>query len=219
MLIAEKLSLTFGDTVALAEASATVGAGEVVALVGASGSGKSTMLHCMAGLLRPASGRVLFDGHEITNLDDDSRSDVRRSRFGFVFQFAELVPELTLRENIALPLELIGVKRKDRDARVEELVEALGLREHADRRAAQVSGGQAQRAAIARGIAHKPKVVFADEPTGALDSDNGKLVLDAFLALARHNGTAILLVTHDHTVAEWADRVLTMRDGRTVESS
>lgn len=213
MLSAENLTLSYGNTVALANASATVRRGEVVALVGPSGSGKSTMLYCMAGLLRPDSGKVLFDGVDLTQLDDDARSDLRRRDFGFVFQFAELVPELSLRENIMLPLELNGVGRRERHARVRELLHELGIEEQADRRPAKVSGGQAQRAAVARAIAHRPRVIFADEPTGALDSKNSLVVLDALIKLASVNDTAVVLVTHDPQVADRAHRTIHMHDG------
>ncbi|WSA89981.1 ABC transporter ATP-binding protein [Micromonospora sp. NBC_01796] len=213
VLSAENLTLSYGSTVALANASATVHRGEVVAFVGPSGSGKSTMLYCMAGLLHPDGGKVSFDGVDLTKLDDPSRSDLRRRDFGFVFQFAELVPELSLRENIMLPLELNGVGRRDRRARVEELLQQLGIEEQADRRPAKVSGGQAQRAAVARAMAHRPRVLFADEPTGALDSQNGVVVLDALLKLASVDDTAVVLVTHDPQVAGRAHRTVRMHDG------
>ncbi|GAA2217966.1 ABC transporter ATP-binding protein [Micromonospora olivasterospora] len=213
MLSAEKLTLSFGKTVALAGASATVHRGEVLALVGPSGSGKSTMLYCMAGLLDPDGGKVEFDGRILTKLNDDVRSDLRRREFGFVFQFAELVPELSLRENVSLPLELNGVSRREREARVDELLDRLGIAEQAGRRPAKVSGGQAQRAAVARAMAHRPRVLFADEPTGALDSQNGTLVLDALLDLAAVDETAVVLVTHDPEISARAHRVVQMRDG------
>lgn len=213
MLSAEEVTLSFGKTVALAGASATVHRGEVLALVGPSGSGKSTMLYCMAGLLQPDGGKVEFDGKVLTKLGDDARSDLRRREFGFVFQFAELVPELSLRENVALPLELNGVPRRQREARVDELLDRLGITEQADRRPAKVSGGQAQRAAVARAMAHRPRVLFADEPTGALDSQNGAVVLEALLDLAAVDETAVVLVTHDPQISKRAHRVVQMRDG------
>ncbi|MER5220764.1 ABC transporter ATP-binding protein [Streptomyces flaveus] len=215
MLAADNLTLSFGRTVALASASATVRRGEVVAVRGPSGSGKSTMLQCMAGLVRPDSGVVTFDGTELTSLSGRRRSQLRLRQFGFVFQNCELVPELTLRENVMLPLELTGFPRARRAGRVAELLDRLDIAWDADRRPAQVSGGQAQRAAVARAVAHRPGVVFADEPTGALDRGNSTAVLDLLIALAREDDAAVVLVTHDATVAERADRTVEMCDGMT----
>lgn len=216
MLSGKSLSLTIGATVALADASVTVAPGEVVAIMGPSGCGKSTLLYCLAGLLLPDAGTVMFDGSDLTALTDADRSELRRKNFGFVFQFAELVPELTLRENIALPLDLVRIRGSQKRQRVAELLESLCLGTEAGRRPAKVSGGQAQRAAVARALAHRPRVVFADEPTGALDSSNGTAVLDALIGLARGEGSSILLVTHDADVASKADRTITMQDGSTL---
>lgn len=216
MLKAENLSLSYGATVALAGASATVAQGEIVALVGQSGSGKSSMLYCMAGLLRPSGGQVRYGKYDIGRMGPEPLAALRRSRFGFVFQSAELVPELSLRENISLPLELLKVRGPERRRRVDDLIEHLGLTGEASRRPALVSGGQAQRAAVARAIAHRPEVIFADEPTGSVDSANGTAILDAFVALAREHGTAVALVTHDPGIAVRADRVIELRDGRNV---
>ncbi|GGQ60893.1 ABC transporter ATP-binding protein [Couchioplanes caeruleus subsp. azureus] len=177
------------------------------------------MLYCLAGILQPDSGEVLFNGRDLCRMSDDERSDVRRRHFGFVFQFADLVPELTLRENIELPLTLNGVGRRDRRKRVAELVETLGLQGQAGRRPAFVSGGQAQRAAVARALAHRPAVLFADEPTGALDTENGAVVFNALIELANGSGAAVVLVTHDNALAARAHRVVTMRDGKTDEES
>jgi len=215
VLAADNLALSYGRTVALASASATVRRGEVVAVRGPSGSGKSTMLQCMAGLVRPDSGVVTFDGTELTSLSERTRSRLRLREFGFVFQYSELVPELTLRENVTLPLELTGSPRARRAGRVAELLDRLGIVAEADRRPAQVSGGQAQRAAVARAIVHRPRVVFADEPTGALDGGNSTVVLDLLMTLAREDGAAVVLVTHDTTVAERAERTVVMCDGTT----
>lgn len=218
MLSARDVGLTYGKTVALAGASATVAEGSVVALIGASGSGKSSLLYCLAGLLTPDTGEIRLDDVVLNNLSEDERSELRRKHFGFVFQFAELVPELTLRENIALPLDLNGWRRADRKKRVDDLLEQLDIVGQADRRPVQVSGGQAQRAAVARAIVHRPRLLFADEPTGALDSVNGAIVLSAMLQLAKENGTSVVLVTHDKSVAGQADEIIEMRDGRMVGS-
>ena len=215
LLAADCICLAYGSTLALSSASLSVDAGEVVALTGPSGSGKSTLLYCLAGLVVPDSGGVTFHGRPLSGASDVERSDLRRRSFGFVFQFAELVPELSLRENIALPLELNGVGRGERRERVEELVTALGIEGSAGRRPSQVSGGQAQRAAVARAVAHRPEVLFCDEPTGSLDSEAAEVVLSQLLTLAKDGGAAVVLVTHSEPVAAAADRRVEMRDGRT----
>jgi putative ABC transport system ATP-binding protein len=156
----------------------------------------------------------VFGDVDLSSLGTEALAAVRRQHFGFVFQFAELVPELSLRDNISLPLELLRVPRRERQERVEHLLAKLDLSEHADRRPSQVSGGQAQRAAVGRALVHRPSVVFADEPTGSLDSRNGQVVLELFLAASRDIGAAVVLVTHDPNVASWADREVVVRDGR-----
>lgn len=213
MLVVRDVEHSFGSTVALGGASATVGPGERIALVGPSGSGKTTLLYCMAGLITPDTGAVSFHDRDFAGLTDIERSALRLRSFGFVFQLAELVPELTLRENIALPLDLLGVPRRRRADRVGELLDRLGITAQADRRPARVSGGQAQRAAVARAVAHRPEVVFADEPTGSLDSANGAAVMDLLFGLSAEQGTALVLVTHDRELARRADRVVVLRDG------
>jgi putative ABC transport system ATP-binding protein len=217
VLSARDVGLTYGKTVALAGASATVAEGSVVALSGASGSGKSSLLYCLAGLLTPDTGEIRLDDVLLNNLSEDERSELRRKHFGFVFQFAELVPELTLRENIALPLELNGWRRADRKKRVDDLLHQLDIVEQADRRPVQVSGGQAQRAAVARAIVHRPRLLFADEPTGALDSLNGEQVMQLLTTAARERDAAVVLVTHEPRVAAYSDREVVVRDGRTRE--
>ncbi len=212
----EGLQLSFGPTPALRGASLAMPRGELTALMGPSGSGKSTLMHCLAGILRPDKGQVWLDGEELTRLTERRRSDVRLRRMGFVFQNGDLVPELTLLENVALPLQLTGSKARPAHDRARELLSRLGIVAEADRRAGAVSGGQAQRAAVARAMVHRPDVLFADEPTGALDTATGEQVLDAITGLARDEDITVLLVTHDNRVAAHADRLLTMRDGRVV---
>lgn len=214
MIDVKNVSLSFGGVLALDGVDLTVAKGETVALVGVSGSGKSSLLYCMSGLLSPTSGSVEVAGIQLAGLSSEELAAFRRRHLGFVFQFSELVPELTLRDNIALPLELNGERGAAVRRRTDELIDALDLGERADARPARVSGGQAQRAAVARAIAHRPAVVFADEPTGALDSTNGEAVLAALLQLSHENGATVVLVTHDHTVAGRADRVVTLEDGR-----
>ncbi len=219
MLEAREVSLDYGQVRALDAITLTVDRREVVALVGASGSGKSSLLYCMAGLLAPTSGEITIAGTSLTGLSREELAELRRNQMGFVFQFAQLVPELSLQDNIALPLELAGWRRRASRQRVGELIARLGLDERADAKPHQVSGGQAQRAAVARAIAHRPSVLFADEPTGALDTENGRAVLDLMIDLAQENDASVVLVTHDHSVAASADRVVELKDGRRTDGS
>ena len=213
MLTADRVRVSYGETVALAGASVTVNPGELIALMGASGSGKSTLLYCLSGLVVPDDGTVTYEAQDLGGISRQERSRLRREEFGFVFQFAELVPELSLFDNISLPLELKGVPRRERRERVLGMSERLGIRDQLDRRSHQVSGGQAQRAAVARALVGHPRIVFADEPTGALDSRNADVVLQSLLELASKVGSAVVVATHDETVAKAASRVERMADG------
>ena len=217
LLVAERLRLSYGPTTALSDASLEVHAGEVVALMGPSGSGKSTLLHCLAGILRPDAGRVRYDGQDLTAMTDTERSALRRSDFGFVFQFGQLVPELTCEENVALPLRLSGVGRRQAHATARQWLDRLEVPEVARKRPGQVSGGEGQRVAVARALVTTPRVVFADEPTGALDSLNGERVMQLLVTAARDAGAAVVLVTHEPRVAAYSDREAVVRDGRVRE--
>ena len=211
---ARDLVISFGETPALRGASVSVKRGEVLAVMGPSGSGKSTLLYCLAGILVPDSGEVYLDGERLDALREQERSKLRRDRFGFVFQFGQLVPELTAEENVALPLLLGGIRRAEalRVARSWfERLELDGLERH---RAGEMSGGQAQRVALARGLVAHPEVLFADEPTGSLDSLNGELVMGLLTNAAREQGTTVILVTHESRVAAYADREVIVRDGK-----
>lgn len=214
MLQAKALSVRYGQTQALAGVDMEIGPGECVAVMGASGSGKSTLLHLLAGILRPDEGEIWLDGSRIDTLSDNARSALRLRRFGFVLQFGDLVPELSLRENVELPLRLMKHGRSQTRAAAAHLLAELEIDEVADRRPGQVSGGQAQRAAVARALVHRPAVVFADEPTGALDSIAGELVLDALTGLAGQHGSSVVLVTHEARTASYANRTVFLRDGR-----
>jgi putative ABC transport system ATP-binding protein len=214
LLAAEDVSLSYGETRALDGAGLRVHAGEILALMGPSGSGKSTLLHCLAGIITPQSGRILFQGRDLTSMSDAERSALRRGTFGFVFQFGQLVPELTCLENVALPLRLSGVRRKQAHATAAEWLERLEVTDVAGKRPGQVSGGQGQRVAVARALVTRPTVVFADEPTGALDSLNGERVMHLFIAAVRDTGAAVVLVTHEARVAAYSDREAVVRDGR-----
>jgi len=204
---------SFGQTPALRGASVSVPRGEILVVMGPSGSGKSTLLHCMAGILVPESGEVWFEGRRIDTMRESERSALRRDRFGFVFQFGQLVPELTAEENVALPLLLGGVRRGEALARAREWFGRLGLDGLERHRSGEMSGGQAQRVALARGLVAGPEVLFADEPTGALDSLAGEQVMNLLTAAARDQGTTLILVTHDPRVAAYAAREVIVRDG------
>ncbi|MCO1594933.1 ABC transporter ATP-binding protein [Micromonospora sp. RHAY321] len=211
---ARDAEFAFGRTPALRGASIAVDAGEILAIMGPSGSGKSTLLHCLAGILVPDSGEILFDGVRVDTMSEPERSSLRRDRFGFVFQFGQLVPELTAAENVALPLLLSGVRRTQALRRAYAWFERLGLDGMEQRRSGELSGGQAQRVALARGLVAEPQVLFADEPTGALDSLTGEQVMDLLVSAAREQGTTVILVTHEARIAAYADREVMVRDGR-----
>ncbi|MFI1070414.1 ABC transporter ATP-binding protein [Streptomyces puniciscabiei] len=213
VLSAAEVDLFYGDTPAVRNAEISLRRGEVVAITGQSGSGKSSLLYCLAGVLPVARGEVRFEGRVLAELADEELSAVRRERFGFVFQYGELLPELTIEENTALPLRLAGQRKAPALAAAVEVLGRLGLADLRHRRPSQVSGGQNQRVAVARALVHQPAIVFADEPTGSLDSANATAVLEEFLSLARSQGTAVVLVTHDEQVAARADSHYMMRDG------
>ncbi|KJY31804.1 MULTISPECIES: ABC transporter ATP-binding protein [Streptomyces] len=214
LLVATGLCKAYGTTKALDDAAFSIHPGEVVAVMGPSGSGKSTLLHCLAGIVAPDAGTVTYDGRDLTALGDAERSALRRSQFGFVFQFGQLVPELTCVENVALPLRLAGVRRKEAEATALGWMERLQVEDVGAKRPGEVSGGQGQRVAVARALVTRPRVVFADEPTGALDSLNGELVMQLLTEAARAASAAVVLVTHETRVAAYSDREIVVRDGR-----
>jgi putative ABC transport system ATP-binding protein len=188
--------------------------GQFAAIMGPSGSGKSTLMHLMAGLDRPTSGSVRVDGEEIAKLDDKGRTRLRRDRLGFVFQAFNLVPVLTAEENILLPLTLAG-RKPDREW-YDTLIDAVGLRDRLTHRPSELSGGQQQRVAVARALIHRPAVVFADEPTGNLDSKSSEEVLELLRHAVDDFGQTVVMVTHDATAAAHADRIVVLRDGEIV---
>jgi putative ABC transport system ATP-binding protein len=211
---AEDVRKSFGGTVALDGLSFQMGGGEIVAILGPSGSGKSTLLLCLAGILTPDDGDVRYRGRSLASVSDAVRTRLRRDEFGFVFQFGQLVPELTALDNASLPLRLAGLTRRDAIARAREFLGTLGVDDIADKRAGEMSGGQAQRVAVARALVTRPRVIFADEPTGSLDSTNGELVMELLVSTARHQGSSVVLVTHEPQVAAYADREVVVRDGK-----
>ncbi|MFB6827148.1 ABC transporter ATP-binding protein [Streptomyces virginiae] len=214
LLAATDLRKAYGSTTALDGAEFSIHAGEVVAVMGPSGSGKSTLLHCLAGIVPPDSGSITYAGRELTTMSDAERSELRRTEFGFVFQFGQLVPELTCVENVALPLRLTGVKRKDAERTALRWMEQLQVEDLGAKRPGEISGGQGQRVAVARALVTGPRVIFADEPTGALDSLNGELVMQLLTEAARSANAAVVLVTHETRVAAYSDREIVVRDGR-----
>jgi putative ABC transport system ATP-binding protein len=215
LLRAEGLHRSFGSTQALAGAGLEIHSGEIVALMGPSGSGKSTLMHCLSGILQPDSGSVFYRDRSLGEMSDGERSALRRSDFGFVFQFGQLVPELTCVENVALPLRLSGIKAPSARRTAMDFLQRLEVSELATMRPGEVSGGEGQRVAVARALATRPAVIFADEPTGALDSLNGERVMSMLTDAARSDGVAVLLVTHEARVAAYSDREIVVRDGTT----
>jgi putative ABC transport system ATP-binding protein len=213
LLAARGLVKAHGPTPALRGASLELAAGEVLAVTGASGSGKSTLLHCLAGIVRPDSGTVEYAGERLDLLPEKRLSELRRTDFGVVFQFGQLIPELTAADNVALPLMLAGTSRAAARERAGEWLERFGVRGQESLRPGEMSGGQAQRVALARALVTAPKAVFADEPTGALDSLAGEQVMTALIHTARETGAAVVLITHDAQVAAYADREVSLRDG------
>lgn len=198
-------------------ASADLYPGQAVALVGPSGSGKSTLLH-IAGLLEtPDAGSVLVNGADCSRMNDAERTAVRRAQLGFVYQFHQLLPEFSAMENVALPQMIQGRSRKDAEAKAKEMLSMLGLAERVDHRPAELSGGEQQRTAIARGLANEPRLLLADEPTGNLDPSTSERVFHDLMALIEHTGVAALIATHNLELAQRMHRVLRLDNGRLVE--
>lgn len=214
LLAATDVHKRFGNTVALDGVSLEVAGGEIVAVLGPSGSGKSTLLLSLAGILLPDDGDVSYRGRSLARMSDAARTRLRCADFGFVFQFGQLVPELTAIDNVSLPLRLAGMRRRDAVGRATGWLATLDVDDVADKRAGEMSGGQAQRVAVARALVTEPRAVFADEPTGSLDSINGEMVMELLVAAARRQGTSVVLVTHESRVAAYADREVVVRDGR-----
>lgn len=213
MLELNDITKSFTQQRVLEGISLTVGGGESVAIMGPSGSGKSTLLHCMSGVLVPDDGQVLFDGRDVAAMSDAERSRLRLENFGFIFQDGQLLPELTATENVALPQIMRGVPRSQAHDEAIDMLTRLGLGAYVDRYPGQLSGGQGQRVAIARALAGPPSVVFADEPTAALDQATGHEVMQQIVAIAQKFGVTLVLVTHDPKIADWCSRRVEIRDG------
>lgn len=214
LLQARGLRHTFGRTTALAGVDLDVVSGEVLAVMGPSGSGKSTLLHALAGVIAPDQGVVTYAGHAISGLGEAQRARLRLREFGFIFQFGQLLPDLSALDNVSIPLMLAGMRRRQALATAAEHLARLELADHGDKRPGEMSGGQAQRVAVARALAMNPRVLFADEPTGSLDSLTAERTMEAMTDLARGAGTTLVIITHDPRTASYADREVVVRDGR-----
>ena len=218
LMRARGLEMSFGQTRALRGVDLDILVGEVLAVTGPSGSGKSTLLHVMAGVLVPDAGSVGYHGgnvsQDIAALDEAARSRLRLNEFGFIFQFGQLLPDLSALDNVTIPLLLAGAPRRKALARARETLVELGLSEHLDKRPTQLSGGQAQRAAVARALVTSPRILFADEPTGSLDSLAAERTMEVLLNSVRSRGAGLVIITHDARIAAYADREVTVRDGR-----
>jgi len=208
MLVVENLSKAYGARSILDHVSLSVAAGEYVAVVGESGAGKSTLLNLIAGLEQPDSGRIAIDGADMTTLDDNARTKLRRTRIGFVFQAFHILPQLTVAQNVEVPLVLAGVDAAERTRRAQQLLEAVGLGSRGASAPAELSGGELQRVALARALVHRPALVLADEPTGNLDPDTANSTLALIAGEIRARGAAGILVTHSSAAAAKCDRVL-----------
>lgn len=193
-------------------------AGEMIGIVGPSGSGKSTLLGIIGGLDKPSQGQVEIDGVDISRMNEDQLTEIRNEKIGFIFQFFNLIPTLTALENVALPVQFARQRTFKPEARARQLLKMLGLGDRMHHRPAELSGGQQQRVAIARALANNPPLLMADEPTGNLDTESGAVVLEALHRVRAESGTTIVIVTHDRALAQQADRVLTLMDGRIIET-
>jgi putative ABC transport system ATP-binding protein len=217
LIVARGVSRTYssaaGDVHALNDVSFTVPSGALVALIGRSGSGKTTLLNCVGGLDRPTNGTILINGTDVTKLDERARTALRRDELAFVFQTFGLVPMLSAAENVGLPLRLRSVDPIEREARVEHLLELVGLADHAAQRPSELSGGQQQRVAIARALANSPRLLIADEPTGQLDADTGATIMALLQEVVKAEGMTAIISTHDPSIQALADSTLRLADG------
>lgn len=218
MLTLKKIYKSFGNLEVLKDISLTIGKGEIVAIVGPSGAGKTTLLQIAGSLENPDRGSVLFNGTELIGMKDKKLSAFRNKNMGFVFQFHQLLPEFTAQENIALPALIAGISKKKAMEKAADLLTQLGLGERLTHKPAAMSGGERQRAAIARALINDPEIIFADEPTGSLDSANREEIQNIFADLRNRLGQTIVMVTHDSSLAGIADRVIEMADGQLVDS-
>lgn len=209
-------SKSFKGESAISDVDLRVSQGEIVAIMGPSGSGKSTLLHCLAGIIDVDEGIVSYKGKDMRHFSQKKKAELRRTAFGFIFQFGELVPELPVRDNVALPLLLRGAKKSAAYSEADKWLDIVGISNIASSYPHTISGGETQRVAIARAMAIGPDIIFADEPTGSLDSSNSKKIMDLFVRLAKQYGKTVVFVTHSEELAMCADRVIALRDGKVV---
>ncbi|MFD0270817.1 ABC transporter ATP-binding protein [Streptomyces sp. NPDC127106] len=218
MIVVDDVHRTFGSggraVHALRGASFDVARGSLTALKGRSGSGKTTLLNLVGGLDAPTGGTVTVDGTDLAGLDEAGLLALRRDRIGFVFQSFGLIPVLTAAENVGIPMRMRGIPAKEREERARTLLALVGLAEHAEQRPGELSGGQQQRVAVARALANEPALIVADEPTGQLDSETGRSIMQLLRAVVRSEGVTVLVATHDPVLIELADHVVELRDGR-----
>jgi lipoprotein-releasing system ATP-binding protein len=216
LLVAKNISKSYGKLAVLKSVDLSIAASEIIAIVGASGAGKSTLLHLLGTLDKTDTGNIIFDGTDFTKLNDKALSAFRNQHMGFIFQFHHLLPEFTALENVCIPAYIAKENKADADARGLKLLTQLGLADRAEHKPSELSGGEQQRVAIARALINQPSIIFADEPTGNLDSNNANEINELFLKIRKEMGVAIVIVTHNSALASIADRQLHMKDGNLI---
>ena len=216
LLVAKNISKSYGKLAVLKSVDLSIDAAEIIAIVGASGAGKSTLLHLLGTLDKTDTGNIIFDGTDFTKLNDKALSAFRNQHMGFIFQFHHLLPEFTALENVCIPAYIAKENKADADARGLKLLTQLGLADRAEHKPSELSGGEQQRVAIARALINQPSIIFADEPTGNLDSNNANEINELFLKIRKEMGVAIVIVTHNSALASIADRQLHMKDGNLI---
>ena len=216
LLVAKNISKSYGKLAVLKSVDLSIAASEIIAIVGASGAGKSTLLHLLGTLDKTDTGSIIFNGTDFTQLNDKALSAFRNKHMGFIFQFHHLLPEFTALENVCIPAYIAKENKADADARGLKLLTQLGLADRADHKPSELSGGEQQRVAIARALINNPAIIFADEPTGNLDSNNANEINELFLKIRKEMGVAIVIVTHNSALASIADRQLLMKDGNLI---
>jgi len=216
LLVAKNISKSYGKLAVLKSVDLSIAASEIIAIIGASGAGKSTLLHLLGTLDKTDTGNIIFDGIDFTQLNDKALSAFRNQHMGFIFQFHHLLPEFTALENVCIPAYIAKENKADADARGLKLLTQLGLADRAEHKPSELSGGEQQRVAIARALINNPAIIFADEPTGNLDSNNANEINELFLKIRKEMGVAIVIVTHNSSLASIADRQLLMKDGNLI---